>query len=901
MTVLRIFIFFLGFIFYFNASGAHIVGGDVTYKCISSNPVTKTTKFTITFTLYRDAAGNGAPFDNNARFGIYESFIGSGFWTHGQTVISNPINRENVPYSDACVIVPPSIRIERANYIFDIELPWSDKVYQITYQRCCRNNTISNIINPGETGAAFYVEIFGNAIQECNNSPIFKNFPPILICNQKQINFDHAASDMEGSVLEYEFCTPLTAGGTDGATTPGSAISCTGVTPLPDNCLPPYKEIDFSPGYSAQNPMKGNPKIAIDRITGLITGVPDLLGQFVVGVCVKEFKNGVQIGSIRREFQFNVVNCQGLSSTKIVDLCKGDSVMINEVNYQSAGIYTQVFPTISGCDSTLNIVIREIQPSESKLQYKLCDNQSVTVNGNVYSNSGVFAQLLTNKAGCDSTINITIEKFSSTSSTLNIQLCDDETGIVNNVVYDSSGTFTQVLSNSNGCDSTITIIVNKGVSALNEKKFSLCDQNPVLVNGQTYNLPGKYSQQLTSASGCDSTINIIVLPCDQNILYDFEKCDALTPEKSMIYEEFVPTYVKNLDCGKITASKIYRDNPQMNKHSCTGGFNNSKAMCVSASASCNYTLASVTPIVITFSMVPKPGQQIQFNHLIFQQMSPTNYNWIAGPTGPNNYPTKYGISIFKNNVEVFKKTDVAASNNWTREKYDFFDDSAFSTKDSAFYRIEILPYCPIGNGAQVSVWDIDDVGLYFSCQDIDNRVISGKIMNPHVELSQVDIRRKLQNTQIITQTKSDGTFMIPKNKVDKDYIIEGYYNENTLFGVTTLDIVIAQKHILGLESFTSPLQYLAADVNNDQKVTAADLLEMRKIILGIADHYKANTSWIFLDETSVRAENNPWAIQKYIMIPKGKQDIEHLQFRALKVGDVDGALNAIVEKMQKAY
>lgn len=290
MAMLRIFILFFGLICFFNAEAAHIVGGDVTYKCISSNPVTKTTRFTITFTMYRDVTGSGAFFDNNARFGIYESSIGSSQWTHQRTITSNPINRQIVPYEDACVIVPPNIIIEKANYIFDIELPWSDKVYQITYQRCCRNNTISNIENPGETGAAFYVEIFGNAIQECNNSPVFNNFPPILICNQKKLNFDHSASDSEGNRLEYEFCTPLTAGGTDGATTPGSALSCTGVTPLPDNCPPPYQPIIFSPNYSADNPMGGSPKVTIDPLTGIITGTPNILGQFVVGVCVKDLK-----------------------------------------------------------------------------------------------------------------------------------------------------------------------------------------------------------------------------------------------------------------------------------------------------------------------------------------------------------------------------------------------------------------------------------------------------------------------------------------------------------------------------------------------------------------------------------------------------------------------------------
>ncbi len=891
MAIFRIIIIILGLFFYFNANSAHIVGGDVTYKCISSNPVTKTTRFRVTFTLYRDVVGGGAQFDNIARIGVFESTLGSNVWSHRQTINASPVNRNFVLYDDDCVVVPPNIIIEKGEYIVDVELPWGDNVFQIVYQRCCRNSTISNITSPGTTGAAFYVEIFGNAIQECNNSPVFNKFPPILICNQRMLNFDHSASQSEGNRLEYEFCTPLTAGGTDGATTPGSSISCTGVTPLPDNCLPPYREVEYTGGYSAQDPMNGNPKISIDPMTGIITGIPTSLGQFVVGICVNEFKNNVLIGSIRREFQFNVVVCQGVSSTKIIDLCEGDSVLVNDTQYFEVGEYTQVFQTDIGCDSILNIIIKEAKKSESHLTFKLCDDESVNVNDEIYTTSGTFTQVLTNKVGCDSIITISIEKYSSTESFINIQLCDGESGIVNDIVYNETGTFTQLRKNQNGCDSIININVRKGVSSFENKTFSLCDQNPVLVNGQSYNTPGNYTVELVTSSGCDSILNILILPCDQNILYDLEKCDALTPEKSMNYDEFTPAYIKSLNCGKIIASNIYRDNPQMNKHSCTPGFNNSKAMCVSASSSCNYAAASVAPIVLTFSMVPESGQRIQLNHLIFQQMSPLDYNWISGPTGPNNYPTKYGIKIFKNNQEVFRQTDIVASNDWTREKYDFFENEDFSTKDSAFYRIEILPYCPIGNGATVSVWDIDDVELYFSCHEVNNRVISGSIINNHSELSQVEIRRKFQNIQIISNIDSEGKFMMPKNSVDKTYTFEAYHNENTIYGVTTLDLAMTQRHILGIEPFTSPLQYLAADINNDQRVTASDLLQMRKLILGIDEYFKNNTSWIFLDAASVNSETNPWSIKRYISVPEGQKDIDHIRFVALKVGDVTGVLD----------
>jgi hypothetical protein len=773
--------------------------------------------------------------------------------------------------------------------VFDIELPWGDKVYQIAYLRCCRNITINNIIRPEETGAAFFVEIFGNAIQECNNSPVFNNFPPILICNQVPLSFDHSASDMDGNNLEYEFCNAITAGGIDGNTS-GNPYSCTGVTPTPNNCPPPYAEVNYNTPYSANNPMGGSPQVTIDPVTGRIYGTPNLLGQYVIAVCVKEYKNGVQIGSIRREFQFNVVNCQSISETKRFDLCEGDTIAVNGISYSAPGTFTQVYQNSSGCDSTVNIIITGIKKSQSQLSFLLCDDESVTVNGQIYEAAGSYVQKFTNAAGCDSILNVTINKYVSSSSEIQLQLCDDETGIVNGIVYESSGSYIQKIQNVNGCDSIINITVNKGLSSMQEKIFSLCDQNPIIVNGQTYSMPGRFTYQLSTVSGCDSTLSILILPCDQNISYDLEDCDALTPQNSMTYAEFLPAYSKALECGTVEASNIYRDNPQMNKHSCTQGFNNTVAMCVSASPSCDVNSANVTPVTINFKLSPIDGYKVRFNHLIFQQMSPAYFSWIDGPTGPNNHPTKYRIKIFKNNTEVYVQNDVPTGNSWTRDKYDFYNDDIFTSEDSATFRIELLPYCSIGNTGLVSVWDIDDVSLYFSCEEVTNRKFSGQIMNANDELLSMEIRRKFQHTQVTAKINSNGYFSLPKNSVDKAYKIEGYYNENTVHNVTTLDLVLTQRHILGLQPFTSPLQYLAADVNNDKKVTAADLVQMRKIILGIDEYFSNHTSWIFLDEASFKTETNPWSIKQYIEVPGGSQNIDNLHLRAVKIGDVDGVM-----------
>lgn len=290
----------------------HIIGGDVKYACIDGSVEEGFRTYEITFTMYRDSRSGGANYDDPARFGIYRRE--GNRWVHVRTV--NQINVRNIvdiPVNDnnPCILVPLNVGVQRGEYVFRVSLDIIDGDYMIAYQRCCRNNTILNLVDPGGTGAAFTTTITAAAMRNCNNSPVFNSFPPVVICVNRPINYDHSASDMDGDSLVYEFCTPVTAGGTDGATTPGDAQSCTGVTPNPAFCLPPFASVQFaSPRFTAMEPMSGDPLVQIDPMTGLITGAPNIIGQFVVGVCVSEYRDGELIGTHQRDFQFNVTTCE---------------------------------------------------------------------------------------------------------------------------------------------------------------------------------------------------------------------------------------------------------------------------------------------------------------------------------------------------------------------------------------------------------------------------------------------------------------------------------------------------------------------------------------------------------------------------------------------------------------
>ncbi|MBK9735280.1 MAG: T9SS type A sorting domain-containing protein [Saprospiraceae bacterium] len=105
-----------------------------------------------------------------------------------------------------------------------------------------------------------------------------------------------------------------------------------------------------------------------------------------------------------------------------------------------------------------------------------------------------------------------------------------------------------------------------------------------------------------------------------------------------------------------------------------------------------------------------------------------------------------------------------------------------------------------------------------------------------------------------------------------------------------------QRHILGIEKLTSPYKLIAADVNKDQKITASDLTELRKLILGIVSGFSTNESWRFIDKmynfqdmANAQAESFP----EIYNVANLNQDMT-VNFTSIKIGDVNGNVVANV-------
>ena len=107
--------------------------------------------------------------------------------------------------------------------------------------------------------------------------------------------------------------------------------------------------------------------------------------------------------------------------------------------------------------------------------------------------------------------------------------------------------------------------------------------------------------------------------------------------------------------------------------------------------------------------------QENYQGFLFTKKAPSTYSWIGGSSGPNDYPTLYGIRILKNGTEVFKQTDIATTQDWTLESFNFEGNPAFEINSTTTFSFELRAYCRVGNGASTSVWDIDEFSVEGCC------------------------------------------------------------------------------------------------------------------------------------------------------------------------------------------
>lgn len=448
----------------------HIVGGNITYKSIGNVPGGK--GFTVRLTLRRDCflGSPEAEFDNPAYVGIFSAKDGT--WIRSFTMPFMSSDTLNEFIRSDCGFEGTQVCVHETTYTGAITLPQIEGGYILAYQRCCRNISLNNIIDPVSTGSTYWVAITETAYNFNNNSPTFKQWPDVYICNNKPLDFDHSATDIDGDSLVYKLCVP-----SSGAT----LINPQPTQPSP----PPFAGIIWAPPYSINDLLGGVP-LKINAQTGVITGTPNLVGQFLVGVCVDEYRKGILLSSVRRDFQYNVrlcsqpplaqfstseSNCDGLRVEFYNESLSASnfrwnfnypstdpafqSTETNPIfNFPSSGVYNVRLLATRGSDGCFDTIVKTVSVFENKI----IPNFNFSLSGCNDTNDSLKIQL--NDTSIYDEPGYTLSEWSW--SVLQNGATTLYSG--NNPIIDLAGSgdaeVTLVVTASNGCRATIVKTIN---------------------------------------------------------------------------------------------------------------------------------------------------------------------------------------------------------------------------------------------------------------------------------------------------------------------------------------------------------------------------------------------------------------------------------------------------------
>ena len=284
-----------------NVYSTHIVGGNLSYEYMGK--VGTNYRYKITFQTFLDCTSpfwlNGFP-ETSLDIGVYQGVSNPVSNLPFITFITLPLIDSNsiVPVPVSGCVVGVGVCMYQATYEGFVDLPLSFQGYHLFYDRCCRNGSTINLLNPGNQGLAFHAYIAPSLVN--NSSPVFTDVPVPFVCVNDTVSILNSAIDPDGDLLLFSFVAPYQGFGS--GTNPAP--------PLPNPLSWPIPTVVYANATFNQNAPFGTGGFAfINGATGLTQYMSPTTGAFVVAVEIREFRNGNLIGITRRDIQILVVNC----------------------------------------------------------------------------------------------------------------------------------------------------------------------------------------------------------------------------------------------------------------------------------------------------------------------------------------------------------------------------------------------------------------------------------------------------------------------------------------------------------------------------------------------------------------------------------------------------------------
>ncbi|NND05808.1 MAG: gliding motility-associated C-terminal domain-containing protein, partial [Saprospiraceae bacterium] len=209
-------------------------------------------------------------------------------------------------------------------------------------------------------------------------------------------------------------------------------------------------------------------------------------------------------------------------TTVQAQICSGTSFNFHGQNLAASGTYVDTLVSDGGCDSVVTLVLLVKDFLEVTLTAEICEGETYSFSGNDLSQNGVYSDTTTSSLGCDSITTLSLTVIPWLYEEFSFNLCPGESVILNGVEYNAIGTFIDTLISTKGCDSIITITIDRFPSSTDSTEVDICAGMTYNFAGLELSTSGVYHDTLMSSSGCDSilVLNLQVKPPGDFILDD---------------------------------------------------------------------------------------------------------------------------------------------------------------------------------------------------------------------------------------------------------------------------------------------------------------------------------------------------------------------------------------------
>jgi len=270
------------------ALASHSMGADLSYRCLGGD------SFLVRLNFYRDCAGILPSNTTDIAITSNSCVISNTYTLPLASITPNPDTlKEKICSAQASQSTCdngtiPGVQVWAYEAI--IVLPAHCADWVISFDLCCRNDSVTNLLNPGAYD--LYVEArLNNTGGICNNSPIFTTDPIPYTC-LTNTQYNHGAVDPDGDSLVYTLINPLSLG-----------------APIP-----------YTSGFTVDSPFATLSGFIFDSITGQMSFTPSRRQSAVVTVLVEEYRNGMLVGSTMRDIQIVIFGTTACNKPLVQDI-----------------------------------------------------------------------------------------------------------------------------------------------------------------------------------------------------------------------------------------------------------------------------------------------------------------------------------------------------------------------------------------------------------------------------------------------------------------------------------------------------------------------------------------------------------------------------------------------------